>query len=87
MRWSYDERGDVDPTSVRMTPREAKKWIWRSDRQIPSHLLPEVRRHREARDRAAALAELDARFPERKKRGPGKLWQEMQARQPQIGGH
>lgn len=84
MRFERDERGDVRPETVRMTIKEAKRWLYRPDRQVPPHLLMEVKRHRAAKEAAEHEAELNARFPERKVRGPSRLWQEMERRQPGI---
>ncbi len=45
MRYERDERGDVKPETVRMTVKEARRWLYRPDRQVPPHLLMEVKRH------------------------------------------
>jgi hypothetical protein len=90
MQFERDERGDVKPETVVMTIKEAKRWIYKPDQQVPSYLLAEVKRHRAAKEAAEHKAELDARFPDRQQRAADPhfrrswLWQEIAARQPEV---
>ena len=92
MEIRYSEDGDGSVEGVRLTPQEVMRrgLLWKDPARIHPLLRAEVRRHQEAyleslsrREKAAREASVPDYLKGRKR--DSALWQEIQARRPELG--